>query len=90
VPAFIAERLREEFSVTVRQAWELGGSYHATPGVTPELVWPFAVEVEADAACDSRLRWLPLEVLIGELDSVRDAHLLVVAWRLAHALGVLG
>jgi hypothetical protein len=48
------------------------------------------VEVEADAACDSRLRWLPLEVLIGELDSVRDAHLLVVAWRLAHALGVLG
>jgi SAM-dependent methyltransferase len=90
VPAFIAERLREEFSVTVRHTWELGGSYHTTPGVTPELVWPFAVEVEADAACDSRLRWLPLEVLIGELDAVQDAHLLVVAWRLAHALGVLG
>lgn len=90
VPAFISERLREEFSVTVRRTWELGGSYHATPGVTPELVWPFSVELEADAACDSRLRWLPLEVLIAELDSVRDAHLRVVAWRLAHALGVLG
>ncbi|HYO74128.1 MAG TPA: methyltransferase domain-containing protein [Archangium sp.] len=90
VPAFITERLREEFSVTVRRTWELGGSYHATPGVTPELVWPFAVEVEADAACDSRLRWMPLEVLVGQLDAVQDAHLLVVAWRLAHALGVLG
>ncbi|WNG33151.1 methyltransferase domain-containing protein [Archangium violaceum] len=90
VPAFIAERLREEFSVTVRHAWELGGSYHATPGVTPELVWPFAVEVEADAACGSCLRWMPLEVLISQLEEVQDAHLLVVAWRLAHALGVLG
>ncbi len=90
VPAFIAGRLREEFSVSVRRTWELGGSYHATPGVTPELVWPFAVEVEADAACDSRLRWMPLEVLVGQLDAVQDAHLLVVAWRLAHALGVLG
>jgi hypothetical protein len=90
VPAFIAERLREEFSLTVRRTWELGGSYHATPGVTPELVWPFAVEVEADAACDSRLHWVPLEVLVSQLDAVRDAHLLVVAWRLAHALGVLG
>nr|AYM52405.1 hypothetical protein [Cystobacter sp.] len=90
VPAFIAERLREEFSVTVRHTWELGGSYHATPGVTPELVWPFAVEVEANAACDSHLRWMPLEVLISQLEEVQDAHLLVVAWRLAHALGVLG
>ncbi|WP_395844008.1 methyltransferase domain-containing protein [Cystobacter fuscus] len=90
VPAFAAERLREEFSVTVRRAWELGGPYHTTPGVTPELAWPFAVEIEADAACDSRLRWLPLETLISRLDDGMDAHLLVVAWRLAHALGVLG
>ncbi|MFY0583599.1 hypothetical protein ACN28S_63215 [Cystobacter fuscus] len=48
------------------------------------------MEIEADAACDSRLRWLPLETLISRLDDVMDAHLLVVAWRLAHALGVLG
>jgi SAM-dependent methyltransferase len=90
VPALIAQRLAEEFSLTVRRTWELGGSYHTTPGVTPELVWPFAVEVEADAAVDSRLRWLPLEALLGGLDTVQDAHLLVVAWRLAHALGLLG
>ena len=90
VPAFIAERLREEFGVSVRHSWELGGSYHPTPGVTPELAWPFAVELEADAACDTRLRWLPLASLIHQMDAVQDAHLLVVAWRLAHALGVLG
>jgi hypothetical protein len=90
VPAFIAGQLREEFSLTVRKAWGLGGSYHPTPGITPELAWPFAVEVEADAACDSRLSWVPLEVLIQRCDAVLDAHLLVVAWRLAHALGVLG
>lgn len=90
VPAFAARRLREEFSVTVRRAWELGGPYHTTPGITPELAWPFAVELEADAACDARLRWLPLGALLARLDEVRDAHLLVVTWRLAHALGVLG
>ncbi|QRN96326.1 methyltransferase domain-containing protein [Archangium violaceum] len=90
VPSFIAERLREEFAVSVRHTWELGGSYHTTPGVTPELVWPFAVEVEAASAHDPRLHWMPLEVLISQLDGVQDAHLLVVAWRLAHALGVLG
>ncbi|HYO56717.1 hypothetical protein [Archangium sp.] len=32
-------------------------------------------------------RWMPLEVLVSRLDAVRDAHLLVVTWRLAHALG---
>ncbi|MBM7119399.1 class I SAM-dependent methyltransferase [Archangium primigenium] len=90
VPALIAERLREEFGLTSRRAWELGGSYHTTPGVTPELVWPFAVEVEASTAHDARLRWLPLTALLEGLDTVADAHLLVVAWRLAHALGVLG
>jgi SAM-dependent methyltransferase len=90
VPAFVTERLREEFSVTVLRTWELGGAYHPTPGVTPELVWPWAVEVRADEACASRLRWVPLEVLVSLLDTVQDAHLLVVAWRLAHALGALG
>jgi hypothetical protein len=90
VPGFVAGRLREQFSVTVRRAWELGGPYHTTPGITPELAWPFAVELDADAACGSRLRWLPLASLRARLDDVRDAHLLVVAWRLAHALGLLG
>jgi hypothetical protein len=90
VPAFVTERLREEFSATVLRTWELGGAYHPTPGVTPELAWPWAVEVRADEACASRLRWVPLEVLVSQLDTVQDAHLLVVAWRLAHALGALG
>jgi SAM-dependent methyltransferase len=90
VPAFVTGRLREEFSVTVLRTWELGGAYHPTPGVTPELAWPWAVEVRADEACASRLHWVPLEVLVSLLDTVQDAHLLVVAWRLAHALGTLG
>ena len=90
LPAFMAERLREEFGVTARHTWELGGSYHPTAGITPELAWPFAVELEADAACDSRLRWVALEELLRHTDEVQDAHLLVVAWRLAHALGLLG
>jgi hypothetical protein len=77
-----------DFGVRVSRLWELGGSYFPTPGVTPETVYPFAVEVEASEVLGSRLHFVNLAQLVKRLDLVQDAHLLIAVCRLAHAVGM--
>lgn len=89
LPTFLTQQLRREFGVGVQQVWELGGAYFPTPGVTPELVYPFAVEVEAEDFAASTLHWAKLDTVMEDLDLVQDAHSLIALHRLAHALGRL-
>jgi hypothetical protein len=84
----ISERMTGDFGVRVSRLWELGGSYFPTPGVTPETVYPFAVEVEASEVLGSRLHFVDLAQLVKRLDLVQDAHLLIAVCRLAHAVGM--
>jgi SAM-dependent methyltransferase len=84
---FLAGALRREFGLRVRRSWELGGSYLATPGVTPEAVYPFAAEVELPAAADSPLRFVHVDDLAAGLGRIESADLLIAASRLLHALG---
>jgi hypothetical protein len=79
--------MQREFSLTVRNAWELGGPYFSSPGVTPELVYPFVVEVEANDVTSSPLHFVECDTLRRNLDHIHDAHLLLTAYRLRHALG---
>ncbi|HYJ47867.1 MAG TPA: hypothetical protein VEV81_14725, partial [Pyrinomonadaceae bacterium] len=81
--------LERDFQVCARRAWELGGPYFTTPGVTPEIVHPYVVEVEASCGASSALRFINVEGLAGKLDLLQDAHLLIAACRLIHALGPL-
>jgi ubiquinone/menaquinone biosynthesis C-methylase UbiE len=85
-PAFIIAALHRDVSLTVRNTWELGGSYFSSPGVTPEVVYPFVVEVEAHDVISSPLRFIDLLDL--NLDQLHDAHLLISTHRLRHALGM--
>lgn len=87
LPAFLAKQLRREFGVGAQQVWELGGAYFPTPGVTPELVYPFAVEIEGGDASHSSLHWARLDAVVAHLHLVQDAHSLLALHRLAHALG---
>lgn len=87
LPPFLAAALRRETGLRVRRAWELGGSYLATPGVTPEVVYPFAAEVEIASAADSPLRFVHVDDLAAGLDRLESADLLIAANRLLHALG---
>jgi hypothetical protein len=87
LPTFIAAAMQREFSLTVRNAWELGGPYFSSPGVTPELVYPFVVEVEASDVTSSPLHFVECDTLTRNLDHIHDAHLLLTAYRLRHALG---
>lgn len=88
LPAFITTALRRDFALTVRNVWELGGSYFSSPGVTPEVVYPFVVEVEADDIPSSPLHFIDYDLLGRKLDQIHDAHLLIAANRLRHALGL--
>ena len=81
--------MRREFGLSVQRVWELGGAYFATPGLTPEAVHPMAVECEAASAADSPLMFIDLDELMRSLELVQDAHLLIAASRLGHALGAL-
>ncbi len=89
--AWIAARLRAEYGIEVGRTWELGGRYHPSPGVTPEVVYPLAVEVASLAGAGARpLHWVPLGEIAAARHHLRDGHLRVVALRAAHALGTLG
>jgi hypothetical protein len=78
--------VRRDFKVSMRRAWELGGAYFPTPGVTPEIVYPYVVEVEAHEAFASALHFLPLGALRDARAGFQDAHLLIASNRLLHAL----
>ena len=84
LPAFIRTSMRKEFSLTVSHVWELGGPYFSSPGVTPEVVYPFVVEVNASDVASSTLHFVETSEL--RFDQIHDAHLLLAAYRLRHAL----
>ncbi len=84
---WIQERLLAEYGAVVSSVWELGGPYHPSPGVTPELVFPLAVCVrQMDAAAKRPLHWVPLSELVLGRSELRDGHLLTLVLRAAHAL----
>ncbi|HEU4389499.1 MAG TPA: methyltransferase domain-containing protein [Blastocatellia bacterium] len=86
---FMCTALHREFGVTIRRQSELGGAYFATPGVTPEVVYPRVVEIDAHGAKASPLRFIEVSSLVDSIRLIEDAHLLVTAFRLAHLLGRL-
>ncbi|MBX7223057.1 MAG: methyltransferase domain-containing protein [Blastocatellia bacterium] len=89
IPQFLSECFRREFQLEIRNAWELGGPYFPTPGVTPELAHPWLVEIKAEDCLRSTLTLIELGVFIQLLEQVADAHLLISGLRAAHALGIL-
>jgi hypothetical protein len=84
---FVSDAMKRDFGLEARNVWELGGSYFSSPGVTPEVVFPFVIEVDADSVASSSLRFIDGNDLTARLDQIHDAHLLLAARRLHHALG---
>jgi hypothetical protein len=87
---WIRTRLEREHGLTCGEVWDLGGRYHPSPGITPEVVYPMAVEVLREAPVVRALEWVPLQDAAHNLDRLRDGHLRIAALRAAHALGLLG
>ncbi|HVE59401.1 MAG TPA: hypothetical protein VNB22_21505, partial [Pyrinomonadaceae bacterium] len=84
---FVREKFPKDFSVSVRKSWELGGSYFTSAGITPEIVYPAAVELDAQISGETGLKFFHLKDLLAVCDQLQDAHLLILLNRLAHSLG---
>jgi hypothetical protein len=87
--SWIAGRLEREYGARLTNVWELGGRYHPSPGLTPEVVHPLAVEVADESGGERSLVWLRLRDVARDAGLLRDGHLLILAVRAAHALGLL-
>jgi hypothetical protein len=89
--AWIRARLEEEYGVACGEAWELGGRYHPSPGVTPEVVHPLAIEVVGERASGGQraLTWVALRDAVANRADLREGHLRIAVLRAAHALGLL-
>ncbi|MGK2856803.1 MAG: class I SAM-dependent methyltransferase [Thermoanaerobaculia bacterium] len=88
--SWVLERLEADYALRGTTVWELGGRYHPTPGLTPEAVYPLAIAVEELRAPPPNLHWVKLRELVAAEADLLDGHLRVVAFRAAHALGLLG
>ncbi len=86
LPNFLRDVMQRDFSIRVLQVKELGGPYFASPGVTPEIVYPFVTEVEAEGISRSKCQFLALNELKTCLKLIQDGHLLINVSRLLHAL----
>lgn len=86
---FVAERLATEHGLRIGRVAELGGRYHPSSGLTPELVFPLAVQVSAVDDAPQPLAWVPLDELVTDRRLLLDGHLRVGALRAAHALGIV-
>lgn len=84
--AWVRERLAAEYGLSTGRFYELGGRYHPSPGVTAEVVHPFAVTVTDESRAARQLNWVPLEDVPRDASRLRDGHLRTVAWRAWHAL----
>src|SRR5213078_3031827 len=84
--AWIAHRLATEYGLEIGETWELGGSYRPSPGLTPETVFPLAVEVTGRRDGERPLDWVPLSSLVAHRAELPDGHLRVMMLRAAHAL----
>jgi hypothetical protein len=85
---WIRERLAREYGAHIGETWELGGRYHPSPGLTPEVVRALAVEVTAETRAERALMWLPLADTARHAHVLQDGHLRTLVLRAAHALGM--
>ncbi|HEV8254311.1 MAG TPA: methyltransferase domain-containing protein [Vicinamibacteria bacterium] len=87
--AWVRRRLEEEYGLACGEMWDLGGPYRPSAGLTPEAVYPLAIEVTGWRSRGRPLRWVRLRDAIAARSMLRDGHLRVAALRAAHALGAL-
>jgi SAM-dependent methyltransferase len=86
---WVRERLMREYGLALGGTWELGGPFRPSAGVTPETVYPLAVEVTGTTGPGRALHWVDLADAVVQRATLREGHLRVIMLRAAHALGVL-
>jgi ubiquinone/menaquinone biosynthesis C-methylase UbiE len=86
---WVRERLGEDYGLTLGQAWELGGYFYPSPGVTPEIVYPLAIEVLEERDSEQSLIWVNVRDAIEHRETLNAGHLTTLLFRVGHALDLL-
>lgn len=86
---WVRDRLHAEYALTILDTWGLGGSYHPSAGLTPEVVYPLAIDVRESGGGGRKLHWIALSEIPDAIHHHPDGHLRVLTWRAAHAMGHL-
>lgn len=84
---YLREALERENGLTVRSAYQLGGPYFPSPGVTPEIAYPWAVDVSAHQTARCAIAWVPLRELVSGFHHLKEGHLRTLVSRVWRALG---
>ena len=87
--AFVVERLATEHGLRIGRLAELGGRYHPSAGITPEVAFPLAAEVHDVSDAPRPLTWVALDELVEDRRLLLDGHLRILALRAAHAMEIL-
>ena len=61
---FLREKFPIDFRAEINNVWELGGSYFTSAGVTPEVVYPMAVELRSDYLSKVNLHFFEISKLL--------------------------
>ena len=84
---FAAGAIERQHGLRATQFFTLGGPYYPSPGATPEIVYPVAIEVEPTGKTPPEpLCWLPIEEVMKRLADYWDGHLKVLVSRAYRAL----
>ena len=86
---WIRDRIAADYGAQCGKSWALGGRYHPSLGLTPEVVHTFAFEVIEQTPISEKLHWVKLQDLIAQRHQLQDGHLRISSIRAAHALGIL-
>lgn len=88
--SWATQTIAEQFGLAPRQTQTLGGRYFPSLGITPEVVHPLVLEVDAKSirSTGPGLLWVTLRDVVAARERVRDGHTLVSILRAAHAYGI--
>ena len=87
LPRYLMDALARENGLEVRDCFQLGGPYFPSPGVTPEIAYPWAVDVCGQGGSAVPLCWVPLSQLVQGFEHLKEGHLRTLVSRVARALG---
>lgn len=86
LPRYLRGALDRENGLEVRDCFQLGGPYFPSPGVTPEIAYPWAVDVWSHGESAVPLCWVPLSQLVQGFEHLKEGHLRTLVSRVARAL----
>jgi SAM-dependent methyltransferase len=85
--SFLRAALLRENGLATRDSFQLGGPYFPSPGVTPEIAYPWAIDVAQCAQAPYQLSWIPLQQLVEGFAHLKEGHLRTLVSRIFRALG---